>query len=85
MVLDELHTFRGRQGSDVAMLARRVRDRLDAERLQCVGTSATLASAGTLREQQTTVAYVASQIFGMRVRPEHVISIGAGTSRIRPR
>ena len=28
MVLDELHTYRGRQGADVAMLVRRVRDRL---------------------------------------------------------
>ncbi len=28
IVLDELHTYRGRQGADVAMLVRRVRDRL---------------------------------------------------------
>ena len=28
LVLDELHTYRGRQGADVAMLVRRVRDRL---------------------------------------------------------
>jgi ATP-dependent helicase YprA (DUF1998 family) len=28
IVLDELHTDRGRQGADVAMLARRLRDRL---------------------------------------------------------
>jgi ATP-dependent helicase YprA (DUF1998 family) len=41
LVLDELHTYRGRQGADVAMLVRRVRDVLDAPRLQCVGTSAT--------------------------------------------
>jgi ATP-dependent helicase YprA (DUF1998 family) len=69
LVLDELHTYRGRQGSDVAMLARRVRDRLNADRLQCVGTSATLAGAGTLPEQQQQVAAVASQIFGMRGPP----------------
>src|SRR6266516_5021292 len=30
LALDELHTYRGRQGSDVALLARRVRDRLAA-------------------------------------------------------
>ena len=28
IVLDELHTYRGRQGADVAMLVRRVRDRM---------------------------------------------------------
>jgi hypothetical protein len=28
IVLDELHTYRGRQGADMAMLVRRVRDRL---------------------------------------------------------
>lgn len=37
LVLDELHTYRGRQGSDVALLVRRVRDALHADRLQCVG------------------------------------------------
>src|ERR1700722_13784635 len=37
------YTSRGRQGSDVAFLVRRVRDALRADRLQCVGTSATLA------------------------------------------
>jgi len=29
IVLDELHTNRGRQGADVAMLIRRVRERLE--------------------------------------------------------
>ena len=28
LVLDELHTYRGRQGADVAMLVRRLRERL---------------------------------------------------------
>ena len=32
LVLDELHTYRGRQGADVAMLVRRVRDRLCPEK-----------------------------------------------------
>src|SRR5262249_38775714 len=47
LVLDELHMYRGRQGADVALLVRRVRERLEAENLQCVGTSATLVSEGT--------------------------------------
>ena len=73
LVLDELHTYRGRQGADVAMLCRRVRDACSAERLQCVGTSATLAGEGTLQEQREEVARVASRLFGTVVRPDRVI------------
>ncbi len=73
LVLDELHTYRGRQGSDVAMLVRRVRDALRADQLQCVGTSATLAGSGSHEEQRAQVAAVASDMFGDVVRPENVI------------
>src|SRR6266704_528973 len=73
LVLDELHTYRGRQGADVALLVRRVRDRLATSELQCVGTSATLAGAGTYEERRFGVAAMASQLFGTTVRPEHVI------------
>jgi hypothetical protein len=75
LVLDELHTYRGRQGADVAMLVRRVREACEAQdTLQCVGTSATMSSGGTVAEQQRDVAEVASRIFGTSVRPEHVIT-----------
>jgi len=73
LVLDELHTYRGRQGADVAMLARRVRDRCGAATLRCVGTSATVAGSGTREERQSEVATIASKLFGQPVRPEHVI------------
>ncbi|MEI6775913.1 MAG: DEAD/DEAH box helicase [Chloroflexales bacterium] len=73
LVLDELHTYRGRQGADVALLVRRVRDRLAAHHLQCVGTSATLSSAGTYDQQRADVATVASQLFGTVVEPAHVV------------
>lgn len=73
LVLDELHTYRGRQGADVALLVRRVRDRLASEQMQCVGTSATLSSAGTYEERQEKVAEVATQLFGAKVHPQHVI------------
>ncbi len=73
LVLDELHTYRGRQGADVALLVRRVKDRLVTGPLQCVGTSATLAGVGTYDERRAGVASMASQIFGTPVRPEHVI------------
>lgn len=82
VVLDELHTYRGRQGADVAVLMRRVRDRLDAPRVQIIGTSATLASQGSLADQQNKVAGVASQIFGMPVMADHVI--GETLRRVSP-
>lgn len=73
LVLDELHTYRGRQGADVAMLVRRVRNTLNATNLQCVGTSATLSSAGGFEDQQKDVAAVASKLFGDTVLSENII------------
>ncbi len=82
LVLDELHTYRGRQGADVALLVRRVRDRLASPAMQLVGTSATLAGEGSLDEQRRQVARVATQLFGAPVRPEHVI--GETLRRVTP-
>src|SRR6266567_3374213 len=84
LVLDELHTYRGRQGADVALLVRRVRDRLTpaGTTLQCVGTSATLASGGSREEQRAEIAAVASRLFGCTVSPEHVI--GESLKRVTP-
>ena len=44
LVVDELHTFDGAQGTDLACLIRRLKDRLAVpqESLCCIGTSATL-------------------------------------------
>ena len=44
LAVDELHVYRGRQGADVAMLMRRVRQRAGRDDLLCIGTSATLAT-----------------------------------------
>lgn len=73
LVFDELHTYRGRQGADVALLIRRVREACQAEGLQCVGTSATMSSEGTFSDQREVVARVASTLFGTEVSPENVI------------
>lgn len=73
LVLDELHTYRGRQGADVALLVRRLREATGAAGLQCVGTSATLAGPGTIEEQQAEVARVATSLFGDEVAAESVI------------
>lgn len=73
LVLDELHTYRGRQGADVALLVRRVKDLCQSPDLQAVGTSATMASGGSVDEQKATVASVATRLFGSEVTPERVI------------
>src|SRR5215469_7586896 len=44
-----------------------------ADRLQCVGTSATLASEGGFEAQRHQVAEVARQLFGTPFEPEDVI------------
>ncbi len=73
LVLDELHTYRGRQGADVALLVRRVREQLAPEKLQCVGTSATMASGGTSNDRNQVVAEVASKLFAASVTAADVI------------
>ncbi len=73
LVLDELHTYRGRQGADVAMLVRRAKNYFSADNLICVGTSATMAGEGNPAESTRQVAEVASKLFGSEVKPENII------------
>ena len=74
LVLDELHTYRGRQGADVALLVRRVRERLQPERLLCIGTSATMASEGSQKDKSLVVAGVASKLFGVPIAESSIIA-----------
>lgn len=73
LVLDELHTYRGRQGADVALLVRRVRERLAPDGLQVIGTSATLASEGSLEEKGRVVARAASKLFATDIPESNVV------------
>ena len=73
LVLDELHTYRGRQGADVALLVRRVREACKSPEMLCVGTSATMASGGTYEEQRTEISKVATRLFGASVEPTSII------------
>ncbi|MFE1995252.1 DEAD/DEAH box helicase [Streptomyces parvulus] len=73
LVLDELHTYRGRQGADVAMLVRRLREAVQSPGLQCVGTSATMATGGTPASRRREVARVASTLFDTEIKPERVV------------
>ena len=76
VVLDELHTYRGRQGADVAMLMRRLKARIGDPKHPpvCVGTSATMASEGAPEEKRAAVARVASKIFSARIGPDAVVT-----------
>jgi hypothetical protein len=73
LVLDELHTYRGRQGADVALLVRRVREAL-SDNLICIGTSATMASEGTQMERNAVVANVARRLFGTAIPDRNIIT-----------
>lgn len=74
LVLDELHTYRGRQGADVAMLVRRVKDRLSSDKkILCIGTSATMSNAENDEVRNTAVAEVGSKLFGEPMGPNSII------------
>jgi ATP-dependent helicase YprA (DUF1998 family) len=72
IVFDELHTYRGRQGSDVSVLNRRIQA-LANNNLIFIGTSATMASKGTPAEKKEKVAEVASLIFGKKYEVDQII------------
>ena len=74
IVLDELHTYRGRQGADVAILVRRLRNRCAPKRPPiCIGTSATMASEGPEGNRVQAVADSTSRLFGTPIGPDAVI------------
>ncbi|MCB1822942.1 MAG: DEAD/DEAH box helicase, partial [Candidatus Competibacteraceae bacterium] len=73
LVFDELHTYRGRQGADVAILIRRIRSRC-VQPVICIGTSATMVSIGTIEAQRQEVAKVATKLFGKPFSTDQVIN-----------
>jgi ATP-dependent helicase YprA (DUF1998 family) len=75
LVFDELHTYRGRQGADVAMLVRRLKGRCAGPKLVHVGTSATMVARAeaTPEERRLEVAEFASRFFGHPFTAEQVI------------
>ncbi len=66
LVVDELHTFDGAQGTDLACLVRRLKDRLRVRegQLCCVGTSATLGGDPEGVELRAYATRVFGQPFG---------------------
>ena len=74
IVLDELHTYDGAQGSDVACLLRRLKAKLNLRpgSYCCVGTSATLA--GDEATATTELIGFASKLFGVQFSRDSVIT-----------
>lgn len=72
LVFDELHTYRGRQGADVAMLIRRITAQC-RNTVRCIGTSATMISAIDATNEREQVARVATTIFGRTFDPDQII------------
>jgi DEAD/DEAH box helicase domain-containing protein len=72
LVVDELHTFDGAQGTDLAMLIRRLKHRLGClpGELCCVGTSATLGGPDSVSQ----MIHYAQQIFGESFPVEALIT-----------
>ena len=72
LVVDEMHTFDGAQGSDLALLIRRLKHRLQMpkDHLICVGSSATLGSGD---EAVKDLVKYAETIFGERFIGDAVV------------
>lgn len=72
LVVDELHTFDGAQGTDLACLIRRLKYRLEAHREQlcCVGTSATLGGPESMHDLRE----YAAKVFGEPFDEESIIT-----------
>lgn len=70
LVVDELHTFDGAQGTDLACLIRRLREKLNAgDELACVGTSATIGDASAVADLRS----YAEQVFATHFEDDAIV------------
>ena len=77
LVLDEAHAYRGVQATEIAFLARRLKDRLGLDRLVCIATSATLGRQGDLLSL-TKVRKFTSDLFGEEfLEPNPIYGVSA--------
>ena len=75
LVIDELHTYSGKKGADVAFLIRRLKQRTNTiGKLQCIGTSATMVSEKENEKSDEVVSAFASSFFGESFSPDHVVT-----------
>jgi ATP-dependent helicase YprA (DUF1998 family) len=66
IVLDEIHTYRGAQATEVAFLLRKLQNRFARGRsVRCIGTSASLSDA---KPEQENILKFATNLFGCEVK-----------------
>ncbi|MEF8726499.1 MAG: DEAD/DEAH box helicase, partial [Candidatus Bipolaricaulota bacterium] len=74
LVLDEVHTYSGTQGADVACLMRRLKEHIGVKgSIRCIGTSATIQSEGDSAGAVEDITNFATDLFGESFSEEHVI------------
>ncbi len=75
LVLDEVHQYKGTKGMEMAMLIRRLKNRILSEggnnQFRCIATSASLTNDGDGLEK---VAEFASNLFGEPFYPDNIIT-----------
>lgn len=73
LVLDEMHTYTGKQGADVACLIRRLKQHTNTTgRLRCIGTSATISSDDPATGARLITDF-AGRLFGEPFDPANVV------------
>ena len=74
LILDEVHTYSGSRGADVAALIRRLKQHTNVKgQLRCMGTSATVES-GSAEAAALAITRFASELFGEPFAPEDVVT-----------
>jgi ATP-dependent helicase YprA (DUF1998 family) len=74
LVLDEVHTYTGKQGADVAYLIRRLKQHTGtAGDLLCIGTSATVQSTEG-EDASVAISAFATRLFGEQFEPSSVVT-----------
>ncbi|MEA3351932.1 MAG: DEAD/DEAH box helicase [Chloroflexota bacterium] len=74
LVLDEVHTYTGKRGADVAALVRRLKQHTKTiGELRCIATSATVESEGD-QSAAEAVSKFATKLFGEPFSPEDVVT-----------
>ncbi|MEV6985422.1 helicase-related protein [Sphaerisporangium sp. NPDC051017] len=63
LILDEVHTYQGALGTEIAGLIRRLRGHVDADGLVCVGLSATVSAGGDHQADLRRTAAFAGRLF----------------------
>jgi len=74
LVLDEVHTYNGKKGADVAALIRRLKERTRTrDSIRCIATSATIEKTGD-EDANQVIATFAQDLFGESFNRANIVS-----------